>query len=174
MARGNDNVFTIYDLMDKAGRFRSNPANRDSQDPQTRASLYKGPVMYPRMFFHPKGETRIMVPAEVVVTPFGPQKVGEQREILYKVAENAEEEAALRAAGWWDTPAKSIHAGGGEAPPVSSVERVVDLEAEIAALRAELLEAREGLGLNDGVESAGSTDAKMPPPAGNALASKLG
>lgn len=141
MARGLDNVFTIYDLMDKKGYFRSNPANRDAQGPN-RENIYKGPQPYPKMFFHPKGETKVVVRAETVMTAFGPERVGEQREIIWKTVENEAEEAKARADGWWDTPAKSIHAGGGEAPPVSSAERVTELEAEMEALKAQLAQAK--------------------------------
>ncbi len=145
MARGNDNVFTIYDLMDRAGYFRQNTANRDAVGPD-RQSTYKGPVAYPKMMFHPEGKTKIVVPAEVISTPFGPQRVGEQREIIWQVAQDEVQEASLREQGWHDSPAKAIRAGGGEAPPVSSLERVAELEDEMARLRAELAAAKADQG----------------------------
>jgi len=128
--------FTIYDMMEAKGLFEINPANTDSRDSDGNP-LYKGPVEYPKMFYHPKGEERIVTPAEVIVTPLGPKMVNEHREIITQVAANAAEEEALRADGWWDHPAKAIAAGGGIAPAVSSDTRIRDLEAQIAKLQAE-------------------------------------
>lgn len=146
MSRYNDNIFTIYDLMEKAGMFRSNPANIDSIDKATRVSLYKGPVQFPKMLYHPKGETRITVPAEIISTPFGAKMVGEQKELISKIVESAEEEAVLKHLGWHDHPAKAIHAGGGEAPSISSSEQIASLESEMAALKKQLQEALENRG----------------------------
>jgi len=156
-----DNIFTIYDLMEKKGLFRTNPANRDSVDPQTRASLFKGPVQYPKMLYSPKGEYRVTVPAEIIGTPFGAKSVGEQRELVNKIVESPEEEAVLKAMGWLDHPAKSIHAGGGEAPPISSGEQIATLEAQMEELKKQLQDALATKGAERGL----SDDAK----ANNAL-----
>lgn len=129
--------FTIYDMMEAKGIFELNPANPDSRGENGEA-LYTGPVPYPKMFYSPKGEERVTVPAEIIVTPLGPKAVGEQRELIHKLATNAEEEAALRADGWWDHPAKSIAAGGGKAPSMGSAAKISDLEAEIAKLQLQL------------------------------------
>lgn len=137
-----DNIFTVYDLMEKKGYFRSNPANRDAVDKDTRQSIYKGPVQYPKMLYSPKGEYRISQPAEIIATPMGPQRVGEQRELINKIVESEAEEAVLKALGWLDHPAKSIHAGGGEAPPVSSEESIKSLEQQVKDLMAELAAAQ--------------------------------
>lgn len=146
MSRYNDNIFTVFDLMEKKGVFRTNPANVDSIDPATRSSMYKGPVQFPKMLYSPKGEFRVTVPAEIISTPFGPQRVGEQRELVSKIVESAEEEAVLKQLGWLDHPAKSIHAGGGEAPPISSAEQVTSLESQIELLKKQLEEAQENTG----------------------------
>lgn len=150
MSRYSDNIFTIYDMMDKKGVFSLNPANRDAQDPVTRENLYKGPVQYPKMLFSPTGEFRVTVPAEVISTPFGPQRVGEQRELISRVVSTKQEEAVLKKLGWLDHPAKSIDAGlsdadraaGKAAPAISSDVRVNDLEAQLEAMRRELEQAR--------------------------------
>jgi predicted metal-dependent enzyme (double-stranded beta helix superfamily) len=67
--------------------------------------------------------------------------LGEQKEIVSKVAGTAEEAAELEAAGWWDHPAKSLAARPGidpkKVPQISSDSRIKDLEAKIAALEAE-------------------------------------
>lgn len=142
MSRYNDNIFTIYDLMEKKGMFRGNPANVDSIDPNTRQPAYKGPVQFPKMLYHPKGETKVTVPAEIINTPLGPKAVGEQRELIHKIVESAEEEAVLKQLGWLNHPAKSIHAGGGAAPAITSEERIESLEDTIERLRAELADAK--------------------------------
>ena len=129
MPRGNQR-FTIYDAMDAKGVFEENSANAT-------ALGYKGPVAYPKMFYHPKGETRITVPAEIIMTPLGPKAVGEQREIIWQIVATPAEEKALRLAGWHDHPAKAIAAGGGVAPATSPANRIADLEAESAKLQAE-------------------------------------
>jgi|SRR5579875_1778678 len=132
--------FTVYDMMEAKGVFAQNSANADSMTPEG-ARLYKGPVEYPMMFYHPKGEERITRPAEVVVTPMGPKMVGEQRELISRVAHNEEEADKLREEGWHDHPAKAMAAAGKEAPPISSAEHIKAMEAEIERLRKQL--ARE-------------------------------
>lgn len=137
-----DNIFTVFDLMEKKGFFRQNPANVDSFDKDTRQTLYKGPVEYPKMMYEPKGKMRVTVPAEVINTPFGPQRVGEQKELISKLVESKEEEAVLRQLGWHYHPAKAIHAGGGEAPPITSSEQISSLEEQVKALMKQLEDAK--------------------------------
>lgn len=138
----NDNIFTIYDLMEKAGMFRSNPANIDSIDKGSRRSLYQGPIQFPKMMYSPNGETRITEPGQVVMDEYGkPQRVGRQTELVSKIVETPEEEAVLKHLGWHNHPAKAIHAAGGEAPPMSSDEQITSLEAQLVALKKQLEEA---------------------------------
>ena len=127
--------FTIYDAMEAKGVFDLNPANAQSPD-------FAGPVEFPKMFYHPTGARRVSVAAEIIVTPMGPKAVGEQTELISKVAKDEVEAAMLIEAGWHDHPAKAIVAGGGDAPPVSPMNRIADLEAEIRRLTAERDQAR--------------------------------
>jgi len=128
--------FTVYDMMEAKGLFESNPANQDSRSADG-LPLYTGPVQYPKMFYSPKGEERITVPAEIIVTPLGPKSVGEQRELISELALTPEDEARLRASGWHDHPAKAMKAAGKNAPAMSSDSRIADLEAQIAKLQLE-------------------------------------
>lgn len=161
MAR-RSNIHTVFHAMEEKGVFERNPANADSRDQTTGESLYKGPVKYPMMLYHPQGAEKITVPAEIIVTPMGPQRVGEQRQLVYKVVASAEEEAALRALGWHTSPANAVRArlkiegkDLGLAPPKGSDETIADLNAQIAALQAEkadreakmLAESRAGGGI---------------------------
>lgn len=123
--------FTIYDMMEEKGIFDENPANSYSEK-------YTGPIKYPMMLYHPQGEQKITVPAEYIMTPFGPKAVGEQRELIYRVANDAAEEKALRAAGWHDHPAKAIGASGKAAPPVSADQVIQEMQEKIARLQADL------------------------------------
>lgn len=99
--------FTIYDAMENNGVFSSNPANPGSRDNDGNA-LYVGPVEYPKMMYHPDGEERVIVPVEIVVTPLGPREHNEQKELIHKIVNSVEEEAELRAEGWFDHPAKAV------------------------------------------------------------------
>lgn len=169
-----DNIFTIYDLMEKKGVFRINPANRDAYDKDTRQSLYRGPVQFPKMLYHPEGATRVTVPAEVISTPFGPQRVGEQRELVSKIVESPEEETVLKKLGWLDHPAKAIYAGlteeqkaaGIGAPPISSEETIKSLEDQVKELLAQLEAAKGSVAVDDGHEAEANralADAKNSP-----------
>jgi hypothetical protein len=91
---------------------------------------------------------KIIVPAESIVTPLGPQRVGEQKELIYQIAQNEVEGAALVAAGWWDHPGKAVKArlqleNPGIlvlGPDLGPDEKIKELEAEIARMRADALD----------------------------------
>lgn len=127
--------FTVYDVMEAKGVFEENPANAISP-------RYAGAVEYPKMFYHPKGKMREVQKAEVLQTPYGPAKVGEQFELINRVVHDAEEEKRIRAAGWHDHPAKSIAASGAEAPPMADHNQVEALERQLAILQSQLALAR--------------------------------
>ncbi len=99
-------VFTIYDRMEENGVFEANPANPGARDAQGR-QLYKGPVAFPRMVYHPEGHYMIATPGEAVATPFGPKWVGERRELINKIVETQAEYDEAKASGWLDKPAES-------------------------------------------------------------------
>jgi hypothetical protein len=139
--RTSTNRFTIFDALEASGYFDSNPANQQSRDKTTGESLYKGPVQYPKMFYHPEAAERITVPAEIIMTPIGPKSVGEQREIISAIAEDAVAEEKLRAEGWHDHPAKALMAAGRDAPPMSSQAHIDDLQAEVERLQKQLADA---------------------------------
>lgn len=143
--------FSIYDAMEDRGVFAANPANMDSRGPDN-APLYRGPIEYPKMLYHPRGAEKILVPASAEATPFGPAMLNEQREIEHLVVKNAEEEAEARALGWHSHPAHSIAVGNEDrraagkpllpVPQATSAERISDLERQKAAMEAELAEMR--------------------------------
>jgi len=135
VANSRKTRFTIYDVMESQGVFDENSSNAYSPN-------FKGPQEYPKMFYHPEGRERLTQRAEILATPMGPEKVGEMFELVNRLANDADEEAALRELGWHDHPAKAMKAAGKEMPPVVSVNREADLEEQIRILTAELAEAR--------------------------------
>lgn len=138
MAKGNKR-FTIYDVMEARGDFEANSANANSPN-------YKR-ELYPKMFYHPKGETRQTKAPEIIVTPLGPKEVNAQYEMIYQVAGNKAEADELRKQGWHDHPAKAIAASGGKAPAMSPDGQIASLEQQIAELQAQLAQTKEGAAL---------------------------
>lgn len=101
--------FTIFDAMEQGGAFSSNPANSGSRDNDGNP-LYTAPIEFPRMLYHPDGEEKVVVPAEIVVTPLGPRELNEQREMLHLIVNNKAEFDTAIADGWHDHPAKAMRA----------------------------------------------------------------
>jgi hypothetical protein len=122
--------------MESQGVFDDNPANSYSSD-------YKGPQQYPKMFYHPEGRERVTQRAEIIATPMGPERVGELRAIINRIASDPDEEAALRTLGWHDHPAKAMKAAGKEMPPMVSLTRESELEEQIRKLTLELALAKD-------------------------------
>lgn len=145
MARGRiDLRGTVYHVMDARGIFQANPANVGAQD-DSGTNIYQGPIAYPKMLYHPTGELRVLSPGEKVKDVDGSiQVLGRQTEIIHRVVKNKKEDEEARKEGWHDHPAKALQAGAeagtylGEVPAMSSDQRIGDLEAQIAALQAEL------------------------------------
>ncbi len=148
------NRFTIYDAMEKAEFFSSNPANPGAKSKVDQSDISEWPIQYPKMLYHPEGEERVSVPAEIITTPLGPKSVGEQKELIHKIVNNRTEEDEAVASGWHDHPAKAIRvriealiassnfsdketaALLKQIPAISSATRIQDLEREIARLTA--------------------------------------
>lgn len=136
---------TRYHLMDQAGYFDTNPANTFAKA-EDGSALYRGPVEYPKMLYHPEGKTKVMVQATAVDTPFGPQLRGEQRAIIHQIVLNEEDEKLMLEQGWHETPSAAVRAGGGIAPetPLEEAKRLqketVSQADEIARLKAMLAE----------------------------------
>lgn len=148
-----NNRFTIYDAMEKAEYFSSNPANPGSRSPADGTTLYTGPVEFPKMMYHPEGEEKIIVPAEIVMTPLGAREYNEQREMIHRIVNNQAEYEVALAEGWHEHPAAAMRvrieaqiANSNltdketaillkKIPQISSPNRVAELEAEIAKLK---------------------------------------
>lgn len=145
-----EHIHTIYDRLDANGVFATNPANPGSRDPITGVGLYKGPVPFPKMIYHPTGKTRVMNPGQVVNGPYGPEVHNRTYEIINKIVQNQAELDEWLKKGWHTHPSDAIAAGltpeeikrGVKAPAKSSVDRVASLEEEVKRLQAELAMAK--------------------------------
>lgn len=160
MARRKNAIFSVYHALDENGyfdggeKFPGNPANSGHQD-------YKGPVEYPRMFYHPKGEMRITQPAEIIMTPIGPKAVNEHKELIAAIAENEADGKRFREAGWHDTPAKAEAAAGRREAKQDDRQRIADLELEIKRLQAQRNSAvAESVNASAGASAPGPMSAK--------------
>lgn len=148
----NSNRFTVFDAMENRGAFSSNPANSHSRDKEGRM-LYKGPLQYPRLMYHPKGREEIVVPGTAEMTPYGPVMRGEQRQIISKVIETEEEYKDAVALGWHDHPAKAIAEGNKTAlpeavrpvPAISSAQTISDLEKRLKETQEALALAQSNI-----------------------------
>jgi len=129
--------FTIYDAMEAKGVFAANSANIDSRD-QEGLSAYKGPVEYPKMLYHPRGEERIVTPGRLEPSPIGPMQIPPVKELIWCSVQSEDEEKVKKEEGWHDHPALAIEARTGTRPPMGSAQKVKDLEAEIKAQALEL------------------------------------
>src|SRR5215469_1636717 len=136
-------IYGKYHAMEHAGVFARNPANVNAQDPDTKVPLYKGPVKYPKMLYHPKGEEKVIQP-KIVNGKTGEVETPELREIKNVIVYTFEEEERYREEGWLDHPAKALQAAGKPVPPVSPANTIDSLKDEIARLQA-LLERERSL-----------------------------
>lgn len=139
--------FTIFDVMDEKGIFEDNPANPC-------CPKYAGPVPYPKLLYHPKGEKRLTEREEKVPTPLGVVTIPAKYELINRMVNNSEEEGEAVREGWHRHPADSLAASGTPRPDtgplptpslapgisVSDFQKMMDkirlLEAENASLKA--------------------------------------
>jgi hypothetical protein len=131
-------VCTVFDIMAARGDFRSNRANIESLDDQMRPNYRK--AEFPMMLYHPEGKTVKTVPAELIATPFGAQKVGEKREIITEVVNSQREADLLIAEGWHTRPSLAAL----QNPDLPYVPQKTH-EDEMSLLRAQLARANSAL-----------------------------
>ena len=161
MTLKNGDRFTVYDAMEASGMFSTNPANVNSRDKDGRV-LYKGPVKFPMLLYHPRGEEKILVHGVTSPAyPGGPpEKFGEQWEIVSReVTSQGELDEAL-AEGWHRHPAHAIKVANETwrkemglkplpVPPISAASRISDLEEENRRLTEMLTQAKKDAGVED-------------------------
>lgn len=153
MTLKNGDRFTVYDAMEASGYFRTNPANAGARD-ESGKPLYKGPVKFPMMLYHPRGEERVSVPGTMERTSYGTiEKFGEQWEIISREVNSDEELTDALAEGWHKHPAVAIKVANETwrvergltplpVPPISAGSRIADLEEQNKRLTEMLAEAK--------------------------------
>lgn len=102
------NQFTIYDAMEARGVFLSNPANVGARDDQNNI-IYKGPLPYPKMLYHPEGKEKQVSPEVKIPVPgFGIQIMPATFEMISMIVAGPEEHQKMADQGWHDSPAKAL------------------------------------------------------------------
>lgn len=146
-----EHIHTVYDRLAAKGEFSKNPANDGARDPLSGETLYKGPVPYPKMMYHPEGKRRQTSPSVTVPGPAGPTVIPAQSELITKVVNNKVEFEEAKLAGWHDHPSDSYWASLTEEermyverPAKSAQTRINTLEQQLEDMRKELEEARKG------------------------------
>ena len=146
----NNSVYSIYHNMDDRGVFDSNPANAQAVN-NDGFSIYKGPVEYPKMLYHPQGKLKVVFQGLLVTDPKSgeamldkegnPRYTGTQVVVEHVVVASEAEAAPYIAEGWHETeaaarrqsPDKKIAAA---APPKTKTElmeeRIKELERQLA------------------------------------------
>lgn len=130
--------YTIYDAMEAKGTFAANTANTSSGPNYVKQEL-------PCMLYHPEGALRVTDPGEIIATLLGPKEVGKKTELVSRIVETQAELEDALAEGWHRHPARAHAAAGRAAAPVSSAERIAELEAALAVTQRELAEAKESM-----------------------------
>lgn len=143
---------TIYDIMEARGDFAANPANVGSMSDDG-SPLYKGPLEWPKMLYHPEGATREVEPERREPSPTGVITIPAKREMITAIAGSQEEEDALREAGWHLHPADAFVAAGLPAPPKGATQVLQEKDHRIAQLERELAAARGGKAPPKGAEA---------------------
>lgn len=143
MARKQARLFTIYHAMEAQGVFDANVANRDSVNDAGQPT-YRGPQEYPKILYHPDGELRVTKEPQEIMTrngdPFQPARfTAAVTEIIWVEVGTRQQEAAMRAEGWHDHPAKAIgkRDGADKAPPMGADYVIKDLQAASRQTSAE-------------------------------------
>ena len=141
-------VYSVYHRMDEKGIFETNPANADAKDING-LSLYKGPVEFPKMLYHPEGKLRVVNEGIVQTDPRTNMplrdehnnviRTGRVEEVINVLIETAEQEADFLAQGWHRTPAEALRKAshpGFKAPEKTALELAMEEIAQLKALVA--------------------------------------
>jgi hypothetical protein len=142
-------VYSIYHAMEDRGVFEQNKANAQAVN-NDGLSTYSGPVEYPKMLYHPKGEEYCVSQGIMIVDrdnrpvydeKGNPKYAGSVFAIKNRVVDTLEEEETLKAEGWHYTEGDALRANpdkADRAPPKSKVQqqadRIKELEMQLALI----------------------------------------
>ena len=152
MARNRMNkVYSIYHSMEDRGLFETNKANVQAIN-NDGLSIYEGPVQYPKMLYHPKGELHCINQGILVTDRDSrpvfdetgkPKYAGAVWGVKNIIVESEAQEAEIVAQGWHFTEAQALRANPEthlKAPPKTHAElqqeRIAELEKKLAEATA--------------------------------------
>jgi hypothetical protein len=144
-------VYSVYHAMEDKGFFDVNKANASAVN-NDGVSIYDGPVQYPKMLYHPKGELACITQGIMVTDRDNrpvydeagkPKFAGAVWGVKYMIVDSEAQEAELVGQGWHFTEAQALRANpetAHKAPPKSQAElqkeRIAELEKKLAESEA--------------------------------------
>ena len=168
MARNRMNrVYSVYHAMEDKGVFENNRANASAVN-NDGLSTYEGPVAYPKMLYHPKGELYCITQGILVTDRDSrpvfdeagkPKFAGAVWGVKNIIVESEEQEAEMVGKGWHFTEAQALRANPEtlhKAPPKShaelQAERIAELEKQLneANARGKLVTSTPSLASSEG------------------------
>jgi hypothetical protein len=143
-------VYSIYHSMEDRGLFETNKANVQAVS-NDGLSIYEGPVQYPKMLYHPKGELHCISQGILVTDRDSrpvfdetgkPKYAGAVWGVKNVIVESEAQEEEMVALGWHYTEAQALRANPEthlKAPPKTTHELQSE---EIAALKKQIEEMK--------------------------------
>lgn len=141
-------VYSIYHAMEDRGVFETNKANAQAVN-NDGLSIYEGPVQYPKMLYHPKGEM-VCITQGIMITDRDnrpvydelgrPRHAGAVWGMRHVIVENEEQEAEYAEKGWHLTEAAAMRANPSmaeKAPPKTQLELQAERIRELEKMLAE-------------------------------------
>lgn len=126
-------VYSVYHAMEDRGVFETNKANAQAVN-NDGLSIYEGPVQYPKMLYHPKGEM-VCITQGIMITDRDnrpvfdelgrPRYAGAVWGMKNMTVESEEQEAEFREKGWHLTEADAMRNNpelASKAPPKTQLE----------------------------------------------------
>jgi hypothetical protein len=147
-------VYSIYHSMEDRGLFETNKANAQAVS-NDGLSIYDGPVAYPKMLYHPKGEMHCITQGILVTDRDSrpvfdetgkPKYAGAVWGVKNIIVESEAQEAEMVSQGWHFTEAQALRANpetNMRAPPKTQhelqMERITELEKRLAESEAKVV-----------------------------------
>jgi hypothetical protein len=144
-------VYSVYHALEDKGLFETNKANAQAVN-NDGLSIYDGPVEYPKMLYHPKGEMYCITQGIMVTDRDNrpvydeagkPKYAGAIWGVKNITVDTETQEAELVSEGWHFTEAQALRANpdtSHKAPPKSQAElqkeRIAELEKKLAESEA--------------------------------------
>jgi hypothetical protein len=156
-------VYSIYHSMEDRGLFEMNKANTQAVS-NDGLSIYEGPVQYPKMLYHPKGELHC-ISQGILVTDRDSRPVFDERGqpkyagavwgVKNVIVESEAQEEEMIALGWHYTEAQALRANPEthlKAPPKTrhelQDEEIAELRRQLEEMKGKVVPTAAAAGLN--------------------------